>query len=104
MAPDGSTMRFPKDLGDEIDQAFKNVDLTLRCAGGQGWPQVFRVNTYVVDIKASQAKITENYRKWMPNHKPIWTLIQVPRFGPEDMHVEIEVVAHDPEGSKAANM
>ena len=81
MAPNGSTMRFPKDLGDEIDQAFKNVD-----------------------IKASQAKITENYRKWMPNHKPIWTLIQVPRFGPEDMHVEIEVVAYDPEGVKAANI
>ncbi len=78
-------IEFKQPLEDEIDQAFKNVDITIRKAGGQGWSQVFRVNTYVVDIQASQKRIVENYRKWMPDHKPIWTLIQVPRFGPDAM-------------------
>lgn len=36
------------------------------------------------------------FKKWMPDHSPIWTCVGVQRLGEDDMRVEIEVVAHDP--------
>lgn len=80
------------------------MDLNLRDAGGQGWSQVFRVNSYHVpfDMEAAGAMI-RNFEKWMPNHKPIWTAVGVASLGgTTEMRVEIEVVAHDEQGSKAA--
>ena len=92
-------------MGCPTDQAFANVYLNLRDAGGKGWSQVFRVNSYHVPInnEALDAMV-RNFRKWMPDHQPIWTCVGVPRLGEDDMRVEIEVVAHDPEGGKAAGL
>lgn len=94
---DPETGGFYKEINQQIDQAFANVELNLKDAGGQGWSQVFRVNSYHVPInnEALDAMV-RNFRKWMPDHKPIWTCIGVPRLGEDDMRVEIEVVAHDP--------
>ncbi|CAI6089399.1 hypothetical protein V2G26_011355 [Clonostachys chloroleuca] len=92
-----SGLSFPKKIADEIAQAFKNVDLNLRDAGGKGWSQVFRINSYHTDLTPEvTALMTENFRKWMPDHKPIWTQIGVKQLGVPDMNVELEVVAHDP--------
>jgi enamine deaminase RidA (YjgF/YER057c/UK114 family) len=92
-----SGLSFPKKIADEIAQAFKNVDLNLRDAGGKGWSQVFRINSYHTDLTPEvTALMTENFRKWMPDHKPIWTQIGVRQLGVPDMNVELEVVAHDP--------
>lgn len=41
---------FPTNLKEEIAQAFANVDLNLKNAGGKGWTQVFRVNSYHTEI------------------------------------------------------
>jgi enamine deaminase RidA (YjgF/YER057c/UK114 family) len=88
---------------EEIDQAFENVQIALTHGGGQGWPQVFRVNSYhtVLNDEVS-ARFTKNFAKWMPNHKPIWTEVGVAKLGAPDMRVEIEVVAYDPQGVKTA--
>lgn len=69
----------------------------MRTAGGKGWDQVYRVNSYHIplDEKALNAMV-ENFRKWCPNHKPLWTCIGVPQLGLPAMKVEIEVVAYDP--------
>lgn len=32
-------------------------------------------------------------QKWMPNHRPIWTLVGVAALGLPQMKVEIEVIA-----------
>lgn len=40
--------------------------------------------------------MVRNMRRWMPNHKPLWTVLGVSRLGEDDMRVEIEVVAYDP--------
>lgn len=40
-----------KDLLEEIDQAFENVDYNLKHAGGKGWSQVYRVVIYSVNIE-----------------------------------------------------
>ena len=44
----------------------------------------------------------ENFEKWMPEHKPIWTQIGVKQLGAPQMNVELEVVALDPEGAEKA--
>ncbi|KAE8153634.1 L-PSP endoribonuclease family protein [Aspergillus avenaceus] len=86
-----------KEINAQIDQAFANVELNLKDAGGKGWEQVFRVNSYHVPInnEALDAMV-RNFKKYMPNHEPIWTCVGVSRLGEDDMRVEIEVVAHDP--------
>lgn len=35
----------------------------------------------------------QNMAKWMPHHKPIWTLLGVAALGLPAMQVEIDVVA-----------
>ncbi|KAK2603089.1 hypothetical protein N8I77_009572 [Diaporthe amygdali] len=91
-----------EDIDEQIDQAFANVDHILKEAGGKGWEQVFRVNSYHIplDDRAMNAMI-QNFEKWMPNHKSLWTCVGVVKLGGGDvMRVEIEVQAYDPQGSK----
>ena len=80
-----------------------HVELALKDAGGKGWSQVFRVNSYHLPLntKAMDAMV-RNLRKYMPDHQPLWTCVGVTRLGEDDMRVEIEVSAHDPEGAKTA--
>ncbi|KAJ5728234.1 hypothetical protein N7493_004564 [Penicillium malachiteum] len=98
---DPKTGVFHREINAQIDQAFANVHLNLKDAGGKGWEQVFRVNSYHVPInnEALDAMV-QNFKRWMPNHQPIWTCVGVTRLGEDDMRVEIEVVAHDPEGAR----
>jgi len=37
--------------------------------------------------------MVENFKKYMPNHMPIWTMVGVKQLALPTMHVEIEVVA-----------
>lgn len=90
-------IKFPTNIREEIEQAFKNVDLNLKDAGGKGWEQVFRVTSYHTEITPEvAATMAEQFGKWMPDHKPIWTEIGVKQLGAPKMNVEIEVVAYDP--------
>ncbi|KAF7171359.1 hypothetical protein CNMCM5623_003755 [Aspergillus felis] len=71
---DPSTGNIPREINAQIDQAFANVDMNLRNAGGEGWSQVYRVNSYHVPInnEALDAMV-RNFHKWVPGHEPIWT-------------------------------
>ncbi|KAJ8126160.1 hypothetical protein O1611_g7479 [Lasiodiplodia mahajangana] len=90
-----------KEINAQIDQAFENVDFNLKFAGGKGWSQVYKVRSYHLPLNTeAMDAMVRNFKKWMPNHKPIWTCVQVGRLGEDDMRVEIEVEAHDPEGAK----
>ena len=91
----GEELVFLDNIEEEIAQAFRNVETNLKSAGGKGWSQVFRVNTYHTEITPEvSAQVVANYKKYMPDHKPIWTCIGTPRLGDEKMRVEIEVAAH----------
>ncbi|KZZ92182.1 Endoribonuclease L-PSP/chorismate mutase-like protein [Moelleriella libera RCEF 2490] len=97
------TGKFETEINAQIDLAFANVERCLLDAGGAGWSQVYRVNSYHVPINdEALAAMIRNFRKYMPNHKPIWTTIGVSRLGEDDMRVEIEVVAHVPSASESA--
>lgn len=86
-----------EDIDDQIDQAFANVDHILKEAGGKGWDQVFRVNSYHIPLDDRALKaMTRNFDKWMHKHKPLWTCVGVVKLGGGDvMRVEIEVQAYD---------
>lgn len=90
--------QFPSNLRDEIAQAFANVEHNLKDAGGKGWTQVFRVNSYHTELTPEvSALMTEHFRKYIgTTHQPIWTEIGVRQLGAPGMNVEIEVVAYDP--------
>ncbi|KAE8339612.1 hypothetical protein BDV24DRAFT_152588 [Aspergillus arachidicola] len=92
-----ATGEIHREVNAQIDQAFANVDMNLRHAGGKGWEQVFRVNSYhtPLDDEALEAMV-RNLKRYVPNHEPIWTVLGVSHLAEEDMRVEIEVVAHDP--------
>lgn len=92
-----------KEINAQIDQAFQNVDICLKDAGGKGWSQVFRVNSYHVPLNDEAIEaFTRNFETWMPDHSPLWTCLGVTRLGLDDTRVEIEVVAHDSDGAKTA--
>ena len=94
---DPATGEIDREINAQIDRAFANVELNLRDAGGKGWEQVFRVNSYHVPLNNEAMEAMErNFRKYMPGHEPLWTCVGVSRLGEDDMRVEIEVVAHDP--------
>ncbi|KAL2821462.1 YjgF-like protein [Aspergillus cavernicola] len=100
---DPMTFEFALEINAQIDLAFANVERCLKDAGGKGWSQVYRVNSYHVPIdNEALAAMVRNFKKYMPDHQPIWTCVGVSRLGEDDMRVEIEVVAHDPEGAKVA--
>lgn len=93
------TGEIPTEINAQIDQAFANVDLALKDAGGTGWDQVFRVTSYHIPLdNEALAAMVRNLKHWAPNHKPIWTVLGVSKMGEEDMRVEIEVVALDSRG------
>jgi enamine deaminase RidA (YjgF/YER057c/UK114 family) len=68
----------------------------------KGWGAVYRVNSYHtktnddpnVDPVALKAMV-DNFKKWCPDHHPIWTMVGVTQLGEPQMLVEIEVVAYD---------
>ncbi|KAI5369833.1 Putative YjgF/YER057c/UK114 family, RutC-like superfamily protein [Septoria linicola] len=57
------TYEFYKEINAQIDQAFANVDLALKTAGGKGWSQVFRVNTYHVPINGESGCYNAQFRE-----------------------------------------
>ncbi|KAL8991101.1 MAG: hypothetical protein Q9169_007949 [Polycauliona sp. 2 TL-2023] len=90
-----TTGEMKTDLCDEIDQAFENVDHCLKDAGGEGWSQVFRVNSYHTDMSdEALGCLVKNLRKWMPDHQPLLTCVGVAKLAAPGMRIEIEVSAY----------
>lgn len=97
------TGEFEKEINAQIDLAFANVQRCLEDAGGKGFSQVYRVNSYHVPINdEALAAMVRNFKIYMPDHQPLWTCVGVTRLAEDDMRVEVEVVAHDPEGVKGS--
>ncbi|THC91774.1 hypothetical protein EYZ11_008752 [Aspergillus tanneri] len=47
---DPNTGEIQREINAQIDQTFANVEMNLRNAGGKGWEQVYRANSYHVPI------------------------------------------------------
>ncbi|KAK2123371.1 L-PSP endoribonuclease family protein [Fusarium oxysporum II5] len=71
------TREFYMEINAEIDQAFRNLELNLRDAGGK-------------------EAMVRRFKQYMPDHEPIWACAGVASLVEDDTRVEIEVVAQDP--------
>lgn len=60
-----------REINAQIDQAFVDVELNLKDAGGMGWEQVFRVNFYHVRWIMRRWKLWFEILRYMPNHQPL---------------------------------
>ncbi|KAF4956403.1 hypothetical protein FSARC_11606 [Fusarium sarcochroum] len=81
------------DLNHQIDLAFENVDRVLQSAGLRGWEDVYLVRSYHVDMGASYDYVVKRLKERIPDHRPVWTAIAVPRLAFPQMLIEIEVEA-----------
>jgi enamine deaminase RidA (YjgF/YER057c/UK114 family) len=89
---------FPDSIEEEIYQAFKNVERTLKIAGAS-WKDVITVNSYHVPTAADcigdeqLTAMTDQFRKYMGERAPVWTCVGVPALGDPKMRVEISATA-----------
>lgn len=99
---DRTTEAISPDIVLQIEQAFDNVERTLKVAGSKGWEDVFSIRSYHVPAdEKSLETMVRCLKKYCPDHQPIWTYLGVQRLALEDMKVEIEVRAHVPQDKKA---
>ncbi|KAH7125079.1 hypothetical protein B0J13DRAFT_424943, partial [Dactylonectria estremocensis] len=60
----------------------------------RGWEYVYSIRTYHVDIGASYDHTVEKLKSRIPGHRPISTIIAVPRLAFPQMQIEIGVEAY----------
>ncbi|KAH7304183.1 putative L-PSP endoribonuclease family protein [Stachybotrys elegans] len=95
--PNSDPLELAEDLEGQIDQAFRNIDLALKVAGGKGLSQVYKIVSYHVHLGDDvMLFMKKNFIEWFPDHKPIWTAVGVERLALPQMKIEIEAVAYDP--------
>ncbi|KAL2864852.1 RidA family protein [Aspergillus lucknowensis] len=93
---DPTTREVHADLSKEFEQAFSNVELALKDAGGKGWSQVYKVRIYVLETTDEVVGLlVQNLRRSMPNHQPVLTCVAVKELALDGMRIEIEAYAHD---------
>lgn len=85
------------DIEGQVRLAFQNVDNVLRAAGLRGWEDVYLLRTYAVDMDAAFPHLSARLRERIPDHRPLWTALSVPRLATPDMLIEIEVEAYKPQ-------
>lgn len=83
-----------KDYAGQVELAFKNIDTVLQAAGSRGWEDVYLVRSYHINIDESLSECSKMFKKYCPNHRPVYTAVGVPRLGLPEMQIEIEVEAY----------
>jgi len=93
--PTSGDLNLPDSEEAQIENAFINIEAALKKAGApRGLGQVFRVTSYHCPLGEQTTDLmVAAFRKYFPEHRPIWTEIGVTKLGLPTMKVEIEVVA-----------
>ncbi|GJC83311.1 endoribonuclease L-PSP [Colletotrichum tofieldiae] len=85
------------DLEKQISVAFDNVLKALKAVDSRlSFNDIYAIRSYHIDMDKSFDAMTVQFKKLFPNHRPIWTCIQIGKLGLEGMQVEIEVEASLP--------
>ncbi|KAK7216628.1 hypothetical protein V2G26_004631 [Clonostachys chloroleuca] len=85
------------DLQKQIAVAFENVLKALQAVDSRiSYDNIFAIRSYHLDMDSSFDVMTAQFKKLFPNHRPVWTCIQIGKLGLEGMRVEIEVEATIP--------
>lgn len=81
-------------LDKQIDKAFNNVLKALMAVDPTlSFDNIYAIRSYHLDMDSSFDVMTSIFKRVFPNHRPIWTCIQIGKLGLEGMQVEIEVEA-----------
>ena len=83
------------DSDGQVERAFQNVENVLRAAGLQGWQDVYLLRTYHTNVAATLPKAGALLQKRCPDHRPLWTVVPVPRLADPRMLIEVEVEAYE---------
>ena len=74
------------EINARINQAFKNVDLALKTAGGKGWSQVYKVRSYLLPLNGEDGDaMVRNFKDWMSDQQLLWTCVGVTRLDVHDI-------------------
>jgi enamine deaminase RidA (YjgF/YER057c/UK114 family) len=78
----------------QIAKAMENVLTALQAVDASvTWRNVYSIKSYHTDLDATFDVMVEQMRRLMPDHKPIWTCVQIGKLGIEGMAIEIAVEA-----------
>jgi len=81
-------------LEKQVALALENVERALKAVDERlSWANVYAVRSYHIDIDESAGFVINGFKKHMPNHRPVFTCVQIGKLGIEGMQVEIEVEA-----------
>jgi 2-iminobutanoate/2-iminopropanoate deaminase len=97
LRPDGTV---PEDFGEEVAQAWRNVQDALARAGAT-LGDIISVRQWLTD--AADIPAYAAVRKTVITHQPVFMLAVVPALVWPTMRVEIEVTAVRPAGAQAAH-
>lgn len=82
------------DLQREVELAFENVAKALKAANpNASWRNVVSMRSYHIDIDRSAELVIDMMRLHVPDHRPVWTCVEIPKLGVPGMSVEIEAEA-----------
>lgn len=78
----------------QVSRAFHNVLQALKAVDPHAsWKNVYAIRTYHTNMLETFDYVTQNFKKLMPDHRPIWTCVEIGKLGIDGMVIEIEVEA-----------
>jgi enamine deaminase RidA (YjgF/YER057c/UK114 family) len=78
----------------QVELALENVEKALQTVDKSlDWKNVYAIRSYHTNIDESADLCIEGWRGVMPNHRPVWTCVEITKLGIEGMQIEIEVEA-----------
>ncbi|KAL1592271.1 hypothetical protein SLS60_011348 [Paraconiothyrium brasiliense] len=82
------------DLKKQVELAFSNVEKALQAADTRlSWKNVYAVRSFHISLDETADYVIENFRKFTPERRPVFTCVEIRKLGIEGMQVEIEVEA-----------
>ncbi|PLB41683.1 YjgF-like protein [Aspergillus candidus] len=82
------------DVETQVAIAFENVEKALQSVDSRlSWQNVYAVRSYHINVEQTFDVVTANFKRVIPNHRPIWTCVEIGKLGIEGMLIEIEVEA-----------
>jgi enamine deaminase RidA (YjgF/YER057c/UK114 family) len=82
------------DTKKQVQYAFDNLDKAIKEAGGKGLTDVYSVRSWHVNMEESFPFIVDQFKKTMPDHRPIWTCVGVTTLALPEMEIEIDIEAY----------
>jgi enamine deaminase RidA (YjgF/YER057c/UK114 family) len=79
---------------EQLKLALENVEKALQAVDKSvTWKNVYAIRSYHTNIGESADLCNEGWRRVIPDHRPVWTCVEITKLGIEGMQIEIEVEA-----------